>query len=97
VSSNQDRTGTPLPSTYPPYPPPSPTSVAGTNMCAVLSLVLAFVFAPAGLVLGIVALRQTRRTGEGGRGLAWAGLVISVLSVLFVVLVFALMFSVRVS
>jgi Domain of unknown function (DUF4190) len=66
-------------------------------MCAVLSLVLAFVFAPAGLVLGIVALRQTRRTGEGGRGLAWAGLVISVLSVLFVVLVFALMFSVRVS
>ena len=37
---------------------------------------LAFVCAPAGLVLGIVARRQIRRTGEEGAGLALAGIVI---------------------
>jgi hypothetical protein len=71
--------------------------VAGTNVCAVLSLVLAFVFSPAGLVLGIVALRQIRKTGEGGHGLALAGIIVSVLSVAFVALMYTLMFSISMS
>jgi hypothetical protein len=66
-------------------------------VCAALSLVLAFVFAPAGLVLGIVALRQIRRTGEGGRGLALAGTVVSAVSVVFVVLVLLLMLGLTTS
>jgi hypothetical protein len=44
---------------------------------AILSLVFAFVFAPLGIVFGHVAKRQIRRTGEGGSGLATAGLVLS--------------------
>jgi hypothetical protein len=43
---------------------------------AILALVLAFVFAPAGLVLGIIARRQIRRTGEEGDGLALAGIIV---------------------
>jgi hypothetical protein len=43
---------------------------------AILSLVLAFVFAPAGIVLGHLAKRQIRQTGEEGDGLATAGLVL---------------------
>jgi hypothetical protein len=43
---------------------------------AILALVLAFVFAPAGLVVGIVARKQIRRTGEDGDGLALAGIIV---------------------
>ncbi|MDZ5441805.1 DUF4190 domain-containing protein [Micromonospora sp. 4G57] len=49
----------------------------GTNVMAVLSLVFAFVFAPAGIVLGHLAKRQIRQTGEEGAQLATWGLVLS--------------------
>jgi hypothetical protein len=42
----------------------------------VLALVLAFAFGPAGLVVGLVARRQIRRSGEGGEGLALAGVIL---------------------
>ena len=47
-----------------------------TNTMAILALVMAFVFAPAGLILGIVARRQIARTGEEGSGLALAGIIV---------------------
>ncbi len=47
-----------------------------TNSLAILSLVLAFVFAPAGLITGIIARRQIRETHEEGDGLALAGIVV---------------------
>jgi hypothetical protein len=53
------------------YPPPR-----GTNTMAILALVLAFVFAPAGIVLGHIARKQIRETGEDGDALALAGLII---------------------
>ena len=43
---------------------------------AILALVLAFVFAPAGLIMGIVARKQIRQTGEDGDGLALAGIIV---------------------
>jgi len=49
----------------------------GTNVMAILSLVLAFVFAPAGIVLGHIAKRQIRQTGEEGATLANVGLILS--------------------
>ncbi|MEV4847172.1 DUF4190 domain-containing protein [Micromonospora matsumotoense] len=64
----------------PTYPPPGqygPPAGGGTNVLAILSLVLAFVFAPAGVVLGHLAKRQIRRTGEAGDQLATWGLVLS--------------------
>lgn len=58
----------------PSYPPPM---VPRTNTLAILSLVFAFVFWPAGIVLGHLARRQIAETGESGHGLATAGLIIS--------------------
>jgi hypothetical protein len=49
------------------------------NVLAILSLVFAFVFAPAGIVLGHLARRQIARTGEQGRQLATWGLILSYL------------------
>jgi len=53
--------------------PPSPR----VNTFATLSLVYAFVFAPAGAILGHLGLAQIRRTGQEGRQRALAGLVLS--------------------
>ncbi|MEH1166691.1 DUF4190 domain-containing protein [Micromonospora sp. CPCC 205539] len=55
-------------------PPPGPAR--GTNVLAILSLVFAFVFAPAGVVLGHLAKRQIRTSGEDGDQLATWGLIL---------------------
>ena len=76
----------------PGYGPPGYPPVYGrpTNTMAILALVMAFTFAPAGLVLGIIARRQIRRTGEDGDGLALAGIIVggivTAIFVFFVVL-----------
>ncbi|MBY0285824.1 MAG: peptidylprolyl isomerase [Mycobacteriaceae bacterium] len=71
---------------YPPvyagYPQPQPT-----NTLAVASLVCAFVFAPLGIAFGHISLSQIKKTGEEGRGLAVAGLIISYVFTAFMVLV----------
>ncbi|MEU5938514.1 DUF4190 domain-containing protein [Micromonospora sp. NPDC047548] len=68
----------------PPYPPQGPYGQygpprggGGPNTMAILSLVFAFLFAPAGIVLGHLAKRQIRRTGEEGDQLATWGLILS--------------------
>ncbi len=66
---------------YAPYPHHS----RPTNTMAILALVMAFVFAPVGLVLGIIARKQIRRTGEDGDGLALAGIIVGgIFTALFV-------------
>ena len=74
---------------YPPdyygYPQRRPT-----NGMAIASLVCAFLFAPLGIVFGHLSLSQIKRTGEEGRGLAIAGLVIGyVVTVLAIMVVVA--------
>jgi len=56
----------------------APSPARGTNVMAVLAIVFAFVFSPLGIVFGILGRKQTARTGEGGRGLATAGLILSI-------------------
>ncbi|RKN43569.1 DUF4190 domain-containing protein [Micromonospora endolithica] len=65
----------------PPYgqygPPSGPGRPGGgTNVLAILSLVFAFLFAPAGIVLGHLAKRQIRTTGEDGEQLATWGTIL---------------------
>jgi hypothetical protein len=81
---------------YPGYPPPA----RGTNTMAILALVFAFVFAPAGIVFGIIARNQIARTGEEGEGLALAGLIVGavftlliVAYIVFMIVMFAAVFS----
>lgn len=47
-----------------------------TSVMAILALIFGIVFAPAGIVLGHIALKQLKTSGEGGAGLAKAGLII---------------------
>nr|WP_228507960.1 DUF4190 domain-containing protein [Herbiconiux sp. VKM Ac-1786] len=47
------------------------------NTLAIITIILAFVFSIAGIVTGHIALKQIDRTGEQGRGLAKAGLILS--------------------
>lgn len=61
------------PPTFQAPPPPSQE----TNRLATLSIVLAFLFAPAGAVLGHVALSQIKRLHQKGRDRAMVGLVLS--------------------
>ena len=86
------------PPPYGAYPPPQggyPTEYYGyprpraTNAMAIASLVCAFLFAPLGIVFGHISLSQIKRTGEDGRGLAIAGLVISYLATALAVVVVA--------
>ncbi|TFV89941.1 DUF4190 domain-containing protein [Blastococcus sp. CT_GayMR16] len=71
-------------------PPPGYPMPYGrpTNTMAILALVLAFVFAPAGLILGIVARKQIRETGEDGDGLALAGMIVGgIFTAIFVLVI----------
>jgi eukaryotic-like serine/threonine-protein kinase len=74
-------------------PPAQPPHRRRANTLATLSLVFAFVFAPAGAVLGHLGLRQIRRTGEPGRERALAGLMVSY-AVIIVTVVALVVFSV---
>jgi len=93
------------------YPAPAaPYGYAGyaprrTNGLAIASMILSIigflwilplVGSLAGAIMGHISLGQIKRTGEGGRGMAlagiivgWAGLALLVLGVLFFVFVFA--------
>ena len=68
---------------HPAYPPPRP---AGTNSKAIAALVTSLAGlvccglpAIVGLILGLVAMRETKRNGQDGYGLAVAAVVVSTL------------------
>jgi hypothetical protein len=75
------------------YPPPR-----RTNVLAVISLVagiaswvlVPLVGAVGAVVTGHIAMRQIRRTGEDGNGMAIAGLVLGYLNILFSLLMLAI-------
>lgn len=72
------------PNGYYPGPP------IGTNPWAIAALVLGlFGTAIFAVIAGHVALSQIRRSGEQGRGMAIAGLVLGYLEIVFYVLFFA--------
>ena len=80
----------PQPYAQPPYYGGAPGYPYGrpTNSLAILSLVLAFVFAPAGLITGIIARKQIRQTHEDGDGLALAGIIVGgIVTALFVLMI----------
>ena len=64
------------PQQQPTRPPPGPPRDEA-NVLATLSVVFAFIFAPAGLILGHLGLAQIRRTGQRGRDRALVGVTLS--------------------
>ena len=63
--------------------PQSAGTAAGYNVLAIVGFILAFVFNIAGLVVSLIALSKIKKTGERGRGLAIAGVIISIVSIIF--------------
>ncbi len=55
------------------YAAPSPK----TNTLAIVGFILSFIVPIVGLILSIIGKKQIKATGEGGNGLATAGIVIS--------------------
>jgi uncharacterized protein YacL len=51
-------------------------STQRTNVLAIVSLVSSFFISIVGIITGHIALSQIKKTGEQGRGLAIAGLII---------------------
>lgn len=79
-------TTTPPPAT----PAYAPASVAPTtNILAIIALIAAFIVPLGGIIMGHISLRQIKRTGERGHGLALAGTIVGyVLTVAYLVLAF---------
>lgn len=73
--------GAPPPTVAAPPPPPPDEP----NTPATLSVVFAFLFAPAGAVLGHLGLARAHRTGGGGRDKALVGLTLSYAVIVVVV------------
>ncbi|GAB3121633.1 DUF4190 domain-containing protein [Glaciibacter psychrotolerans] len=80
------------PTMQPGYAQPVPAAPAGStyNVLAIISLVSAFFFNLVAIITGHIALSQIKRTGENGRGLAIAGVVIGYVSLAVSILVGAL-------
>ncbi len=51
-----------------------------TNTLAIVGFVLSFLVAIAGLICSVIARKQIRESGEKGMGLATAGMIISIIS-----------------
>ena len=77
------------PAGYPGYPGYPPPVRSGTNSSAIAALVCSilglaplcgFLFSIAGIVAGAVGINQIRRTGQSGYGLAIAGIVVGILT-----------------
>jgi hypothetical protein len=61
------------------YPPPPQQPERGRSGLAVAGLILAFVIAPIGFILSLIAVFTTGKGKAKGRGMAVAGLIISTL------------------
>ena len=68
------------------FPPPLGPPRSEVNTLATLSIVFAFVFAPAGAALGHVALYQIKQRGQRGRERAIVGLTLSYVIIVLAVI-----------
>jgi hypothetical protein len=64
---------------------------AKTNSLAIAALVSSFFISLLGVILGHIALSQIKTTGEGGRGLAIAALVIGYVAMALAVVIIVIM------
>jgi hypothetical protein len=81
-----------------PYDPYRPLKPPGTNgkaiaalACSVAGILCCGLSSIAGLILGVIAMRETKRTGQEGYGMALAGTIIGGLAVAGLVLYLLLM------
>ncbi|QNE34163.1 DUF4190 domain-containing protein [Leifsonia shinshuensis] len=91
--SDSDLNPQPLPPQQPQQPQYGayqPPAQPGYNTMSIVAFILAFFVSVVGIILGFVALSQIKRTGEQGRGLALAAVIIGFVEVAIGILVFIL-------
>jgi len=69
----------PAPPGAPLYPPAPAQAPKTTNGLAIAGLILAFIAPLIGLILSIVGLGQAKKRNQNGRGIAIAGIVLSII------------------
>jgi peptidyl-prolyl cis-trans isomerase B (cyclophilin B) len=75
-------------------PPLPEKSSQKTSVLAILSLIFAFIFCPIGLILGIIALSNIKKNPNiKGRGLAIAGIIISVVFMIIPLILIIIAYS----
>jgi hypothetical protein len=62
------------------------------NTCAIIGFVMSFYVPIIGIVFSIIGLNQIKKSTETGKGLAIAGIIVSVITILLVLLVIAALF-----
>ncbi|MCW4457119.1 DUF4190 domain-containing protein [Microbacterium sp. MPKO10] len=74
-------------------PPPAPNPYQGApapqdkfNVMAIVGFILSFFVSIVGAILSFVALSQIKKTGEKGRGLAIAGVIIGLASLVITII-----------
>ena len=78
-----------------PYGPPRRNGLAVAALCCGIGQILIGILAgiPA-LILGIIALNQIKARGEGGRGMAIAGIILGAIGILgFIIIIIAVVAS----
>jgi len=75
-------------------PQPKPVPQQSTNVLAIVGFILSFFVPLAGLICSAIAMKQLKTSGEGGKGFATAGVVISSVVVGIVVLYLMLAFCI---
>ena len=65
-----------------------------TNVLAIVSLVSSFFISIVGIITGHIALSQIKKTGEQGRGLAIAGLIIGYVGLVIGIIVAIVWFAI---
>ena len=66
-----------------------PEGGGSTNVWAIVGFVCSFFIPLLGIIFSLIALSQIKRTGEKGHGLAIAGLIISIVSMLVIISILA--------
>ncbi|CAN5197717.1 hypothetical protein BH11ACT4_BH11ACT4_00660 [soil metagenome] len=66
-----------------PYTAPAAGPARPTNVLSIIALIGAFVIPLAGIIVGAISLGQIKKTGENGRGLALAGVILGSVFTLF--------------
>jgi hypothetical protein len=80
-----------------PYTAPAAGPARPTNVLSIIALIAAFIIPLAGIIVGFISLGQIKKTGEGGHGLALAGVVLGFVFSAFYVIFFIVYFVILAS
>jgi hypothetical protein len=73
--------------------PAVPQQSSGANVFAILGFIFAFVISPLGLIFSIIGLSKAKKMGGKQKGLAVAGLIISIISIVIWIIYFTVIAS----